>query len=173
MAKKKKGSREPQTMPLPLSSMLEKWMPAFAEKTGDPSKARLTALWANWENVLGEWAQGALPLGHRKDVLLVGGEDSMLLQELSYAAPEILECVNTFLAQDQTGSDFAPFFHKVEFHLLLGKKPLDTPWERPKISPIVMEKPHDIGGLIDVMPQDSPLRKAYEAYVKLFESNNG
>ncbi len=167
MANKKKGKREPQATPLPLGSMLEKWMPAFAEKTGDPGKARLTALWANWENVLGEWAQGAMPLGHRKDILLVGAEDSMLLQELTYAAPEILEQVNAFLAHGESGSDVVPFFHKVEFHLLMGKKPLDTPWERPKIFPLPIEKPHNIGGLLEVMPLESPLRKAYEAYVQL------
>ena len=73
----------------------------------------LTALWQNWDIVMGtELAPLAHPLGHRGNILLVGGDDSCAMQELSYAVPEILERVNAFMDEE--------YFHKVELHLLLA-----------------------------------------------------
>ena len=85
-----------------LSDGLEGWLSAHGMK---PQHYMLTQLWKNWEVVMGpDIAALAHPLGHRNGILLVGGDDSCAMQELSYAAPEILERVNAFMNED--------YFHK-------------------------------------------------------------
>ena len=104
----------------------------------------------------------AHPLGHRKDILLVGGEDSCAMQELSYAVPEILERVNAFMDED--------YFHKVELHLLLGKESL----RRVDITPVPVipppPRPPRLGAL--KLPPDSPVAACYAAYVRCFEGGD-
>ena len=81
-----------------LSDGLEGWLSAHGMK---PQHYMLTQLWKNWEVVMGpDIAALAHPLGHRNGILLVGGDDSCAMQELSYAAPEILERVNAFMNED-------------------------------------------------------------------------
>lgn len=86
---------------------------------GGPERARLSLLWQNWEQVMGpELAPLALPLGHHKDMLLIGAEDAMLMQELHLMSGEILERVNAFMEN--------PFFTSVKVTLVLGKNVLNT-----------------------------------------------
>lgn len=60
-----------------------------------------------------ELAPLALPLGHHKDLLLIGAEDAMLAQELHLLSGEILERVNAFME--------CPFFSAVKVSLTLDK----------------------------------------------------
>ncbi len=86
---------------------------------GGAERARLSLLWQNWEQVMGpELAPLALPLGHHKDMLLIGAEDAMLMQELHLMSGEILERVNAFMEN--------PFFTSVKVTLVLGKNVLNT-----------------------------------------------
>ena len=56
----------------------------LASLGGGPERARLSLLWQNWEPIMGpELAPLALPLGHHKDILLIGAEIN------SYFATEI------------------------------------------------------------------------------------
>ena len=88
-----------------------------------PDQARLSLLWRHWETVMGaELAPLARPLGHRDDVLLVGADDAMSLQELHLQNDEILERVNAFMEK--------PFFRTVKVSLILGKAELDGPLRR-------------------------------------------
>ena len=82
------------------------------------TRARLQQLWLNWAMVMGpDLAPLARPLGHQRDVLLIGAEDAMLAQELHLLAGEILERVNAFMEQ--------PFFGAIKVNLLMGKAGLD------------------------------------------------
>ena len=86
---------------------------------GRPERARLSLLWQNWEQVMGpELAPLALPLGHHKNMLLLGVEDAMLMQELHLMSGEILERVNAFMEK--------PFFSSVKVRLVLGKNVLNA-----------------------------------------------
>lgn len=68
---------------------------------GSPLRAKLANLWRHWREVLGEeLADLALPLGAKNDLLIIGAEDAMLLQELHFLGPDILERVNAFLQCD-------------------------------------------------------------------------
>ncbi|MDR3362372.1 MAG: DUF721 domain-containing protein [Desulfovibrio sp.] len=84
---------------------------------GGPERDRLLQLWHNWNMVLGpELAPFALPLGSRRNTLLVGAEDAMLAQELQLQSGEILERVNAFME--------SPYFRKVRVSLQLGQDAL-------------------------------------------------
>ena len=102
----------------------------------------------------------ARPLGHRNGILLIGGDDSCALQELSYAVPEILERVNAFMDEE--------FFHKVELHLLMGKKSSLQRVDITQVPEIPQpQRPSSLGKA--QLPPDSPLASAYAAYVRMFE----
>ena len=90
-------------------------LPALlASLGGGPERARLSLLWQNWEPIMGpELAPLALPLGHHKDILLIGAEDAMLMQELHLMSGEILERVNAFME--------SPFFKSIKVSLVLNK----------------------------------------------------
>ncbi|MDR3357289.1 MAG: DUF721 domain-containing protein [Desulfovibrio sp.] len=79
-----------------------------------PEHARLIQLWKNWSMVMGpELTPMALPLGARRDLLLVGAPDSMALQEIHLLGAEILERANAFME--------CPFFTAVNASLCFGK----------------------------------------------------
>ena len=137
---------------------LSGWLAAHGMR---PQQTLLGHLWRNWELVMGpDIAAIARPLGHRNGILLVGGDDSCALQELSYAVPEILERVNAFMDEE--------FFHKVELHILMGKK---SSLQRVDITPVPelpkMQRPPSLGKA--QLPSDSPRASAYAAYVRMFE----
>lgn len=133
----------------------------------DPVDPRhLVELWRNWAMVMGPaLATLAFPLGRRKDRLIVGGEDNMALQELSYQTPEILERVNAFMDAPPD----APVFTRVELRLLMGQRPLSLPPENPypyreRPAP---SRPADLGAYFASMRPDSPVTQAYAACLRL------
>jgi hypothetical protein len=84
-----------------------------------PHRTKLSGLWRNWNTVMGEELAGlARPLGSRKNTLLVGGGDSMAVQEISLSRGEILERANAFMDEE--------FFADVHVTLMLDKRPLDA-----------------------------------------------
>jgi len=121
---------------------------------------RLAMLWRRWREVLGpDVAPWARPLGHRRESLLVGVEDAVAMQESHYDAPEILQRINAFLGQH--------YFDKVQFDLLQGKTPLDTPigvaplfWLQPP------PRPAHLGGLR--LDPNTAVGRSYAAYVRQF-----
>ena len=129
---------------------------------------RLNQLWRHWAMVMGEdLAAIAVPLGHKRDILLVGGEDAMAMQDLLFLVPEILERVNAFME----GS----FFRKVELLPASRKAPLDKPVSLgiEKRGPYVPPRPVKLGGLRGQLDPDSPIGRCYEAYVRMYERLEG
>ena len=129
---------------------------------GSGEKLMQVRLWQNWDMVMGEdIAPLAWPLGARNDTLIVGGEDNLALQELSFMTPEILERVNAFMD--------APVFNRVELRLVMGDKPLDRP---PDIQPSTRfrpapPRPRDLGAHLEDMRPDSPVARCYAAYLRM------
>lgn len=138
---------------------------ALTKLAGSEEREQLRRLWEHWPMVMGEDMAGlALPLGHRKSVLLIGAEDHLVMQELSFCTTDILERVNAFMD--------APFFDKVELHLHMGQAVPDLP--RPEQSPLgslpPLERPEGLTGAFASMPglnMDSPVARCYMAYLKL------
>ena len=146
---------------------------SLLDRLGDGREGRLIRLWQNWDMVMGpELAELAWPLGARKSILLVGGEDNLTLQDLSFMTPEILERVNAFMGTDE------PAFDKVDLQLLMGRKSMDQrvrmPGEPPAGTQLwqkkrpLPEKPANLGGPLREMRADSPVTIAYLAYLKMF-----
>jgi hypothetical protein len=141
---------------------------AALERLGGAEQGRLTRLWRNWRMVMGpDLADLAIPLGTRKRVLLVGGEDAMALQELSFHIPDMLERANAFMDAER--------FDKIELRLTPGLETrarltgADVPSGfRPAPLP---PRPADLGGLTDLLPPDSPIGRCYAAYLRLFSQS--
>lgn len=129
---------------------------------------RLLRLWQYWDMVMGEEiAPLALPLGHRRDILLVGAEDSLALQDLRFLTSEMLERVNAFMEE--------PFFRKIELSLCanrtnVARLPVLT---LPRLGPYIPPKPARLGTLRGKIDPTSPAGRAYEAYVRMYERLDG
>ena len=131
----------------------------FASRRDAAMGFRLAMLWARWREVLGDAAPYASPLGHRREILLLGVPDHVAMQESHYDAPLVLERVNAFLNQQ--------VFDKVQFDLLQGKAPLDTAtgealtfWRPPP--PRIAQ----LGGLS--LDPSTAVGRSYAAYVRQF-----
>ncbi|MDD4701024.1 MAG: DUF721 domain-containing protein [Desulfovibrio sp.] len=138
----------------------------------DPGQAqarnRLSHLWQNWNMVMGpELAELARPLGHHKDLLLIGAEDAMLAQELHLMSAELLERVNAFMEE--------PFFGGVKVSLLMGKPGLDVTarepladedmgWRAPRAA--VPDPIQARGVFLEDMDPNSPVARAYSRFAE-------
>lgn len=153
----RKGNRTNEM--LPVRDRLDSVLAAL----GNGEKAMQTRLWQNWDMVMGpELAALAWPLAVRGTTLVIGGEDNLALQELSFMTPEILERANAFMA--------APAFEKVALELVMGRRPLDQP---PDMQPQVRVReappmPPGLGGPLHEMRPDSPVTRCYLAYLRMF-----
>ena len=126
-------------------------------------RARLQSLWEHWESVMGpDLAPLARPLGHRRDLLLIGAEDAMLAQELHYLSQELLDRANAFME--------APVFQSVRVSLLLGKNGLDVSAASPlpvtRTRPVGRSKPlpRPSGERLVGMDPASPVARAYALF---------
>lgn len=124
----------------------------------DPVRMRLIQLWRNWEMVMGpELAPLARPLGHRGDVLLIGAEDAMLMQELHLQSAEILERVNAFME--------GPYFACVKVSLCFQKTALDAIRAPAPPPPLPTLRPRLDGSALRSMRPDSPVARCYARFV--------
>ena len=130
----------------------------------DALRMRLILLFRQWDAVLGsELSSIARPIGHRGGVLLIGCADSCAMQELSFAAPEILDRVNTFLGKDH--------FSKAEVHLQMGREDARGGEIASVSAPPAPERPGDLGHLD--LPEDTPVGACYAAYLRMFREQEG
>ena len=139
-------------------------MSIFLDSCAGKERRHLTALWQHWTVVMGEsLAALACPLGHKGDVLFIGADDTMAMQELSLQATEILERANAFMDCE--------FFRQVKVGLMQGRQALSCP--RPRrldspLCPVRPKKPHRLGALAGKLDPDSPVTRCYEAYIAMF-----
>ena len=128
------------------------------------SELELVRLWRNWPSVLGpELSRLARPLGRRKSALVIGTDDSIVMQELSFCSTQILDNVERFLGWQP--------FDKVTLELLKGRTPLDQvgpPQRDPDQGPI--EDLPDVGGQEDWFAGQSALQSCYRAYVRMVQA---
>lgn len=139
-----------------------KALDAFLAKRGAGEHFMLTRLWRDWSEVVGpQIAEIAKPLGHRETTLIIGVEDSMLMQEMHLYAPALIEQANDFLSMK--------FFDKVQLELIGKQVPLDrVPEETPGPRAFRPRRPRKLGGLLDGLDPQSPVAKCYRAYVEQF-----
>ncbi len=135
-------------------------LPSFLNKLDTRGGMVLVQLWRAWDDLMGEMAPLARPLGHRGGKLILAADDPMVMQEAQFLAPMILDKVHEFLGQE--------VFDKVVFELLNGRVPLDGAI-RPEAPepPRKLKKPEKLGSL--EFEPDSPLERCYQAYRRMFD----
>lgn len=128
--------------------------------TGD--NMRMVRLWRAWDELMGDMADMARPLGHRGNKLILAAHDPVVVQEAHYLAPLILEIVNRFFGEE--------VFDKVLFELLNGRVPLGRHKTAKKpLAPMKRKKPGVLGTLNSTIDPDSAVGKCYRAYQQIFE----
>lgn len=135
----------------------------FLGKSGGKEQTILTRLWEHWDMVMGEELAGlAMPLGHKRDVLVLAAEDSMAAQDLAMQADEVLERVNAFM----NGSVFS----RIQVELVMGRRDLSQPMAtvRPAPPEYPVPRPPNLGSLRGALDPDSPVTVCYEAYLRYF-----
>ncbi len=149
---KKKTWRRPVT----LRTTLERFM----NRLGQGEKIQLVRLWQHWPMVMGdEIAALAWPLGSKNTVLVVGGEDAMVMQEISFMQWDILERANAFMGRE--------YFSAVRVQLALDKKPLDELCQTPQkavAQPLFTPTPLH-GNYLKNMPAEHPVARCYALYL--------
>ncbi len=133
----------------------------YMQSLGKPEQAILTKLWQHWDMVMGEHiASLAWPLGAKDGVLIVGGEDAISVQELSFMSMEILERANAFMEKD--------FFSTVKVRLSLDKTPLHEAVKLESASSATpfAKGPRLSGEFLKDMPTNSTLARCYARFVE-------
>lgn len=151
--------------PWPTAATLGDVLPQALEQLGvDPDRIRLRHLWENWAYVMGpDLAELACPLGTHRDVLLLGCEDNMVMQEISLCRDEILERANIFMEK--------PYFHNIRASLLMGRRDLARPLPKPQVKQEVFES-NVRGTYLDRVSPDTPWGRCYAAYAGVYDKNN-
>jgi hypothetical protein len=116
-----------------------------------------------WVEIVGpETAELVRPLGHRRRDLLLGADDPVAMQEMLFAAPEILSLVNTALGHEA--------FDRVRFDLLGDRVSLDALRAMPpRFSTPATLRPERLGGLLGKFDPTTPVGRCYAKYVAYFE----
>ncbi len=139
--------------------MARRFLAGLAARSGCPEQEKLVELWRNWSAIMGpDIAALGEPMGHSGKRLLVGTDDSMAMQELSYLRADILERANAFMEE--------PFFSEVRFSLQGQGKTLSGSGES---SAPPGEKPWSAarGTFLHLMDPDSPIARCYRAWSSL------
>jgi hypothetical protein len=138
---------------------------------------QLIDLWESWPDVVGpELRSLAHPLGARKQLLIIGAEDNLVLHELRFYAPQILERVNYFL-KEKGGGEYAGFT-QIRLELLQDRPSLYAAAARAKAArpesapapcrPKKTTRPDNLGSLLSQVDPESAFGRAYLNYVKFF-----
>ncbi|WP_419785378.1 DUF721 domain-containing protein [Pseudodesulfovibrio sp.] len=141
---------------------LQNTLPRFLDSLDTTGGMALVRLWAHWDELLGEMAPMARPLGHRRRTLILAAGDPMVMQEAQFLGPMILQKITEFLGEE--------FFDKVTFELLNGRTPLDGAIRPEASGPLrKLKKPEKLGTL--EMDPESPMGKCYRAYRRMFDKD--
>lgn len=129
---------------------------------GNGEKLMQVRLWQNWEMVMGpDIAPLAWPLGARNDILIVGGEDNLALQELSFMTPETLSgSMRLWMPRYSTGSNCGLSWATG----LWDQMPDIQPSTRVRPAP---PRPRQLGAHLEEMNPDSPVARCYAAYLRM------
>lgn len=137
---------------------------AFETRNEAASRRLFVEVCRRWESIVGvETAELVRPLGHRRRELLLGTEDPVAMQEMVFAAPEIVSLVNGALGQD--------VFDRVRFDLIGDRVSLDAHRAKPpRFSTPPLTRPAQLGGLSGKLDPATPVGRCYAKYVAFFEA---
>ncbi|MBF0480145.1 MAG: DUF721 domain-containing protein [Desulfovibrionaceae bacterium] len=136
----------------------------FAARPKVARKLRIASLWREWPRLFADAPFDlGRPLGERDRVLVVGVEDPLAMQELSFGRTDILTRANEFLGEQ--------CFDKVRFELIHGRASLGETQALPDSEPCRPAPLPRVGGLD--LPPDTPLGRCYAKYIALAAERRG
>ncbi len=132
----------------------------FMQRNSNAEKVQLVRLWQHWSMVMGpDIANLAKPLGEKNFILLIGTEDAMSTQEISFMHWEILERANAFMGKD--------YFTSIKVGICLDKTPLDILCrQRPVPSPPTLPPFKLHCHYLQNMSMDSAVARCYARFVQ-------
>ncbi len=145
----------------PVNNLLDKFL-----KRHDPEGEHylFTKICENWRRIVGdELADLASPLGRKKSTLILGAQDSIVIQELTFQQEELLQRANEFCG--------VVLFDNLRVELLKGRTPLDIPLVQNAGARLEPRRPEQLGGLLDAFPEGSAIARCYAKYVDYFKKN--
>ncbi len=138
----------------------------FRKKQSGAEKLHMAQVWANWAQIMGPVLNTlARPLGCRENTLILGAEDSVVMQELRFYTQDILERIESFLGR-------CPF-DKVRLELLNDRTSLDMvglehTWQVPGPEHMIFEPETPE---LELDPS-TPVGSCYQAYKKMIKEIN-
>ncbi len=146
--------------PVRARTHVERFLRRLMQLSNKPEQRQLVELWRHWHMIMGdEIASLAWPLGSKNQVLLVGGEDALSLQEISFMHFEILERANAFMGR--------AYFNSVKVSLSLDKVPLDVACQPTQEAPSELFSPVSLHGkYLENMPKNHAVSKCYARYAR-------
>ncbi len=144
-----------------INQSLDSWLSRFDP---DGSRYLFYVICKNWERIVGpEISALAKPMGRSKATLILGAEDSMVIQEISFLSTQILGRINAFCG--------SPFFDKTRVELLKGRIPLDRKLVHEPDLKTSLKRPERIGGLMGMAEEGSAVARCYARYVEFMKRN--
>jgi len=145
----------------PVTSLLDKF---FQRNDPEGRHYLFTKICENWRLIVGaEFAELASPVGRKKNTLILGARDSIIIQELTFQQEELLKRINDFCG--------VVLFDNLRVELLKGRTPLDVPLVQKTGAGLEPRRPEQLGGLLDVFPKGSAIARCYAKYVEFFNKN--
>ncbi len=137
---------------------------SFLSKKDTEGRLRFLPLWANWDKIIPSNFIGLVePLGHKESTLMLLAKDSVVMQELTFLAPQLLDIINTYLKENA--------FTKVHFQLangreLLHKDKIVAPRVERNELPEYLTK-ETVGLLPEDFAADSIVGESYKKYKEI------
>ena len=145
----------------PVNSLLDKF---FQRNDPEGQHYLFTKICENWRRIVGDgFADQASPVGRKKSTLILGAQDSIVIQELTFQQEELLKRVNDFCG--------TVLFDNLRVELLKGRTPLDVPLVQNTGAGLEPRRPEQLGGLLDAFPEGSAIARCYAKYVDFFNKN--
>ncbi len=132
----------------------------YLQRIGKPEIVNLNRLWQHWDMVMGpDIAALAWPMGSKDTTLLLGGEDAMSMQDISYMHHEILERANAFMGCD--------YFTAIKVRLSLDKTPLHMAVQPRNLQRPILPEPAPLSGkYLSSIPANTSIGHCYALFVK-------
>ena len=133
---------------------------AFLSRRGLNLEMQIAEVWKQWPRIIGPGLQELVrPVGKRKRTLRLGAANSLVMQECSFYSEQILEKVAACLGWQP--------FDKISFELLENKVCLDEVFVGCDFQTQAVAPPDALGGLLDAVPEDSPVGSCYRSYLRM------
>ncbi|WP_291323599.1 DUF721 domain-containing protein [Desulfonatronospira sp.] len=135
----------------------------FSRYDPDGRHYLFTKVCENWRTIVGdEDADLVSPVERKKNTLILGAHDSIVIQELTFRKDDLLEKVNAYCGK--------VLFDNLKVELLKGRVPLDASLVQNPVAGLKPQRPARLGSLLGTLPRGSAIARCYAKYVEFFNT---